>query len=342
MLGFSGFAEPTEGPQTVDVNPVRRLLLVACSLVALQAAAETVMLRRVGNPAVVTFEYITQDELTILVKRVDGDAVLTYKWEELDQEWIKQNNPQLWAERKQLLEMANPEKAAKPAKDEDPFAQEATATDSRSLLRNLQFALQDGLRGLPLNATPVDVICAEFSLEENLFWLGFEELKTASRSRPAAVASEPAAVTAEESKDANPKSKTKGRGPAKSKVRTPESIAAEATARRDYENNAKPYTPLGYLRILAEGGTKAKPIWMMLRRSAADRESIKANLARFAALAGELAEKPEGKASKSELLVLKKALENCAESVGKVTRDTAAVEARLATDCRGLLSLVQR
>jgi hypothetical protein len=94
--------------------------------------------------------------------------------------------------------------------------------------------------------------------------------------------------------------------------------------------------------MLAEGGTKGKPIWMMLRRTTADREAIKKIFEKYAQLAGDLAEKPEAKASKSELLVLKKALENGAESIGKVTRDNAAVEARLQTDCRALLSLAIR
>ena len=53
-------------------------------------------------------------------------------------------------------------------------------------------------------------------------------------------------------------------------------------------------------------------------------------------------EKPEAKASKAELLVLKKALENCSDSIGRVSRDNTAVEARLQSDCRALLTLVAR
>ena len=55
-----------------------------------------------------------------------------------------------------------------------------------------------------------------------------------------------------------------------------------------------------------------------------------------------LAEKPEAKASKTDLLVLKKALENCAESIGRVNREFIAVEARLQSDCRTVLTLVLR
>lgn len=338
------------------MNPVRRLFLGALALIALQVSAETVMLRRTGNPAVISFEYITQDELTILVKRVDGDAVFTFKWEDLDQDWIRQNNPRLWAERKQLLEMGDSKKAAKPATDDDPFAKEAEATDARSLIRNLNASLQVGLSGLPLNTNRVEAVCTEFALDENQFWLAFQELKNASRPRGTAAAKEAAEPMAEEmkepkeskeAKETNPKAKAKGKNGAKPKVRpaesrSPESLAAEAAAKRDLEQDTKPYTALGYLRLLAEGGPKAKPIWVMLRRSAADRDTIQAALAKHAALAGELAEKSELKPAKTELLGLKKALESCQDSIGKVNRDSTTMEPRLANDCRGLLTLLQR
>ena len=48
------------------------------------------------------------------------------------------------------------------------------------------------------------------------------------------------------------------------------------------------------------------------------------------------------RSSKAELLVLKKALENCSDSIGRVSRDNTAVEARLQSDCRALLTLVAR
>ncbi len=40
--------------------------------------------------------------------------------------------------------------------------------------------------------------------------------------------------------------------------------------------------------------------------------------------------------------MLKKALENCADSLSRVTREYNAVEARLQTDCRTVLSLALR
>lgn len=322
------------------MHPVRRLLLAALALgVAPAAFAETVQLRRNGNATVIAFEYITQDETTIMVKRLDADVVLTYRWEDLDAEWIKRNNPKLWAERELMLNQDKPEAKMSSKESEDPFAQQAVATDGKSLVRNLLVSLQDGLKGMSLSANRIDVVCNEFQIDEGQFWLGFDDLKRASLLSGKA---EPSA-RAEASTDEGPASKTKTKGKtATKKVRSPESLAAEAAARKDFAEEARPYNALGYLRMLAEGGTKGKPVWMMLRRSTADRESIKTLLTLYARQAEELAEKPEAKAGKAELLVLKKALENCAESIGRVTREYNAVEARLQADCRTVLGLALR
>ena len=323
-----------------SVHPVRRLLLAALTLSLLPAFAETVQLRRNGNATVIAFEYITQDETTIMVKRLDADIVLTYRWEDLDADWIKRNNPKVWAERELMLDQEKPEKKMGSKEIEDPFAQQMVATDGKSLVKNLLISLQDGLKGMSLTANRVDVVCNEFQLDENLFWLGFEDLKRASLLSGKA---EPA-TRAEISDDESPstKAKTKGKTATKAKVRTSESLAAEAAARKDFEAETRPYNALGYLRMLTEGGTKGKPVWMMLRRSTADREAMKTMLTQYAAQAEALAEKPEGKATKGELLVLKKALDNCAESIGRVTREYNAVEARLQTDCRTVLALALR
>ena len=323
-----------------SVHPVRRLLLAALTLSLLPAFAETVQLRRNGNATVIAFEYITQDETTIMVKRLDADIVLTYRWEDLDADWIKRNNPKVWAERELMLDQEKPEKKMASKEVEDPFAQQMVATDGKSLVKNLLVSLQDGLKGMSLTANRVDVVCNEFQLDENLFWLGFEDLKRASLLSGKA---EPA-TRAEISDDESPstKAKTKGKTATKAKVRTSESLAAEAAAKKDFAEETRPYNALGYLRMLAEGGTKGKPAWMMLRRSTADREAMKAMLTQYATQAEALAEKPEGKATKGELLVLKKALDNCAESIGRVTREYNAVEARLQTDCRTVLALALR
>lgn len=327
-------------PRLPSVHPVRRFLFAALSLGAvLPALAETVQLRRNGNATVIAFEYITQDETTIMVKRLDADVVLTYRWEDLDTDWIKRNNPKLWAERELLLDQDKPEKKMATKENEDPFAQQAVATDGKSLVKNLLVSLQDGLKGMSLSANRVDIVCNEFQLDENLFWLGFEDLKRASQLSGKIESSARTEISADDS----PSSKTKTKGKtATKKVRSAESIAAEAAARKDFAEEARAYNALGYLRMLAEGGTKGKPVWMMLRRSTADREAIKAMLTQYAAQAEALAEKPEAKASKADLSVLKKALENCAESVGRVTREYNAVEARLQSDCRTVLNLALR
>ncbi len=329
-------------PKFLGVLPYRRFLLAAFTLGILPAFAETVQLRRTGNPTVIAFEYITQDETTIMVKRLDADTVLTYRWEELDQDWIKRNNPKLWAERELMLEEGKPSKKMGAKDSEDPFAQPAVATDAKSLVKNLVVSLQEGLKGMSLSANRAEVVCNEFQLEENLFWLGFDDLKRASLLSGKAESAVRAEVAADDPQTGSNKTKAKGKTVTKTKVRSPESLAAEASARKDFEADARPYTALGYLRMLSEGGTKGKPIWMMLRRSAADRETMKTTLLQYAAQAEALAEKPEGKATKTELLVLKKALENCAESISRVTREHTAVEARLQSDCRTVLSLALR
>ena len=320
----------------------RRFLLAALALGVAPAFAETVQLRRPGNATVIAFEYITQDETTIMVKRLDADTVLTYRWEDLDQDWIKRNNPKLWAERELLLAEDKPTKKMAAKETEDPFAQPTVATDAKSLVKNLLLSMQDGLKGMSLSANRPEVVCNEFQLEENLFWLGFDDLKRASLLSGKPDSAPRAEAPADETQAGSNKTKVKGKTVTRPKARTPESLAAEAAAKKDFESDARPYNALGYLRTLAEGGTKGKPIWMMLRRSAADREAMKTMMLQYAAQAEALAEKPEGKASKTDLLVLKKALENCAESIGRVTREYIAVEARLQSDCRTVLTLVLR
>jgi hypothetical protein len=324
------------------VQLVRRLLIASLALTALPAFAETVQLRRPGNATIITFEYITQDETAIMVKRLDSDAVLNYKWDDLDLDWIKKNNPKVWAEREQLLAETKAEKKmSKKEAEVDPFAQETAATDTKSLVKKLLISLQDGLKGMSLDANRIEAVCNEFQLDENLFWLGFEDLKRASQLSGKLEATARPQVAVEDNTDA--KTKVKGKTVTMAKVRkSAEAAAAEAMARRDFAEGNLPYNTLGYLRNLAEGGTKGKPIWMMLRRSTADREAMKAILMKYAAQAVDLADKPEAKASKGELMILKSALENCAESIGKVSRENLAVEARLQTDCRTLLTLVLR
>ena len=332
-------------PTIPTVHPVRHLFIAALALTALPAFAETVQLRRSGNATIITFEYITQDETAIMVKRLDSDAVLNYKWEDLDLDWIKKNNLKVWAEREQLLAEAKAEKKmTKKEAEADPFAQEATATDTKSFLGILAISLQDGLKGMNLNQNKIEAVCTEFQLEESQFWAGYDDLKRASKvggKNDPIPKAEPVAEEPKEKagKPLTPKAKAAA---AKSKARSAENQSAEAAAKKDFEADVRPFNTFGYLRMLEAGGTRGKPVWMMLRRSTADREAMKKIFDKYAKMAGDLADKPEAKASKGELIVLKKALENCSESIAKVTRENNAVEARLQSDCRVLLTLMQR
>ena len=322
-----------------------RLLLAALALSALPALAETVQLRRPGNATIITFEYITQDDTAIMVKRLDSDAVLNYKWEDLDLDWIKKNNPKVWAEREQLLADAKAEKKmTKKEAEADPFAQEATATDTKSFIAILTISLQDGLKGMNPAQNRIEAVCNEFQLDEPQFWVGYEDLKRASKlvNKNEPLPKAEAAVEEPKEKPGKPLSPKAKAAAAKAKARSADSIAAEAAAKKDFESDARPFNAFGYLCMLAEGGTKGKPVWMMLRRATADREAMKKTFEKYAKMAGELADKPEAKASKAELLVIKKALENCAESIGRVSRDSVAVEARLQSDCRAVLTQVLR
>lgn len=327
------------------MHPARRFLIAALALTAVPAFAETVQLRRAGNATTITFEYITQDDTAIMVKRLDSDAVLNYKWEDLDLDWIKKNNPKVWAEREQLLADAKAEKKmTKKEAEADPFAQEMAATDPASLVKNLTIALQDGLKGIPIATNKIDAVCNEFQLDETQFWAGYESLKAASKlngkNDPAPAKADPATEPQPKEKPGKPLSPKAKAAAAKAKNRPEANVTAEANAVKDFEADVRPFSALGYLRLLAEGGTKGKPVWMMLRRAPADREAIKKTLEKYSKNAAELAEKPESKNSKSELLAIKHAIDNCSESIAKVTRETSAVEARLQTDCRTLLNLV--
>jgi hypothetical protein len=55
-------------------------------------------------------------------------------------------------------------------------------------------------------------------------------------------------------------------------------------------------------------------------------------------MAAELAEKPDARSSRNENLALKKHLQNAAEAIEKVNRETMVMELRLTNDCQTLLS----
>ncbi|MEY3828397.1 MAG: hypothetical protein RL636_98 [Verrucomicrobiota bacterium] len=331
------------------MKPLTLLLLLAATVLT----AEPVQLRKNGN--IVTFEYITQDEDTITVQVPGKDSVLTYKWDDLDQEWTKKNSPKVWAERELLLKPSKDEAMEKKKREqepeEDPFAKEATPTDTKSLLRNLSVSMLDGLKGVQI--TNVEYILKEGEIEEATFWKTFGELKAASKA--AAEAKEKAEAPDKDMSDKSDKpevkktekvkpttSKTKNNNnnnnTAKTTQRPDQFKTLEENAKKDYEAEKKSFSALGYFRLLAEGGVKAKATWAMLRRAPDDRKAMITMLRKYETMAGELAEKPDAKASRNENLALKKQLQNAAESIEKVNRETLVMELRLSNDCQALLS----
>lgn len=335
------------------VKPLTLLLLLAATVLS----AEPVQLRKSGN--IVTFEYVTQDEDTITVQVPGKDSVLTYKWDDLDQEWTKKNSPKVWAERELLLKPAKEEAMEKKKKaqepEEDPFAKEATPTDTKSLLRNLSVSMLDGLKGVKI--TNVEFILKEGEIEEATFWKTFGELKAASKPAPEAkekaemadkadkadkeMAEKPEAKKTDKSKTTSQKSKNNtanNNNTPKTTQRPEQYKTLEENAKKDFESEKKNFAALGYFRLLAEGGVKAKATWAMLRRAPDDRQAIITMLRKYEAMAGELAEKPDAKASRNDNLALKKHLQNAAESIEKVNRETLTMELRLSNDCQTLLS----
>ena len=240
--------------------------------------------------------------------------------------------------------------------EEDPFAKEATATDTKSLLRNLSVSMLDGLKGVKI--TSVEYILKEGEIEEATFWKTFGELKAASKPAPDAKEKteaadkadkadkemadkpeKPEAKKTDKSKTNAQKSKSGATNNTPKTTQRPEQFKTlEENAKKDFEADKKSFAAIGYFRLLAEGGVKAKATWAMLRRAPDDRQAMVTMLRKYEAMAGELAEKPDAKASRNENLALKKQLQNAAESIEKVNRETLIMDLRLSNDCQAILS----
>lgn len=320
------------------------LLLPALCLPAL-LSAESVLLRKTGNPAVVTFEYITQDEETIMVRLPGRDGVLVYRWSELDQDHAKANNPKIWEERALLLKPATEEsmKTDKKPAEEDPFAAAAKPNAPQDLSKNLLSDLSTGLKGL--SPTLVPAAAREGGIDELVFWRSYDELRKLS-NRPNFVESEPAkaADDGEEQavKTASKNSpKTKTAQAARSVAQAAEIQARTAKAAADYANNVRPFTGTGYLKMLADG-SKARTAWALLRRATEDRRSVVAALRRQDASAAELYERLQDKTARGDIAVFRKAVTTLADSLEKVTRDSTTMESSLTGDAQAVLSKLPR
>lgn len=323
------------------------LLLLAAALVR----AETIQLRKNGN--VVSFEYITQDEDTITVQLPGKDTVLTYKWEDLDQDWIRKNQPKVWAERQLLIKPEEaPDKKMEKEKEaeSDPFAKELPPPDLKTLVKNLASAMTDGLKGIPMAS--VEPLCKEADIDETAFWKAYDDLKKAGRVAGAAKAADAAAKTeaveTEKPEKEVPKrtatKSTAGKAGAANRAkeaqasaqRSAENKAREEAVKKDLENDVRAFTGLGYLRMLTENGPRARLTWAILRRAMEDRRTLVASLRKYEAQAGQIAEKADIK-DKGEALALKKTIANAADSLEKVTRESTAMDGRLQGDCQSLL-----
>ena len=330
------------------MRPLLALLLLAAAL----APAETIQLRKNGN--VVSFEYITQDEETITVQLPGKDTVLTYKWEDLDQDWVKKNQPKVWAERQLLIKPEEaPDKKMEKEKEaeSDPFAKELPPADLKTLVKNLASAMTDGLKGIPMAS--IEPLCKEADIDESAFWRAYDDLKKAGRVAGAAKPAEGAAKaeapaemekpekeapkrTATKSPAGKSGAGTRARETQVSAQRSAENKAREEAVKKDLENDVRAFNGLGYFRMLTENGPRARLTWAMLRRAAEDRRILVASLRKYEAQAGQIAEKADIK-DKGEALSLKKTIANAADSLEKVTRESTTMEGRLQSDCQSLL-----
>lgn len=320
------------------------LLLTALCLPGF-LSAETVLLRKAGNPAVVTFEYITQDEETIMVRLPGRDGVLVYRWSELDQDHAKANNPRIWEERALLLKPAPEEsmKKDKKASEEDPFAAAAKPNTPQDLSKNLLTELSVGLKGIPV--TSVAMAARETNLDELAFWRGYDDLRKLSNRPNAADADVPKASDEVEEPAAKSASKSSAKAKSAQSMRSlaqaAELQARAAKARADLENDVRPFTGTGYLKMLADGG-KSRMAWALLRRATEDRRSIVATLRRQDASATELSERLQDKTARVEIAVFRKAVTTLADSLEKVTRDSNTMESNLTGEAQAVLSKLTR
>lgn len=329
--------------------------LLALLLLAAAARADLIQLRKNGN--VVAFEYITQDEDTITVQLPGKDTVLTYKWEDLDQDWVKKNQPKVWAERQLLIKPDEaPDKKMEKDKEaeSDPFAKELPPADLKTLTKNLAAAMQDGLKGIPVGS--IEALCKDADIDETAFWKAYEDLKKAGKvagaAKPAEVADKteakdmekPEKEPAKEKKPAANNKNTGNKNAAANRAkdaqqnaqRSAENKAREEAVKKDLENDVRAFTGIGYLRMLTENGPRARLTWAILRRAPEDRRTLVAALRKYETQAGQIAEKADLK-DKGEALALKKTIGNAADSLEKVTRESTAMDGRLQGDCQSLL-----
>jgi len=349
---FKGIGGFTAAACTPILSGMRRLLCLTALLAACPLGAEPVVLRKTGNPAVVTFEYITQDEESITVRLPGRDTVLVYRWEELDQEHAQASNPRVWEERKLLLQST--EEASMKKKDaaanDDPFAVAARPNSPQDLSRNLAGELAEGLKGISVNSAAF--LCQEANIDTLVFWRTYDELRKLS-GRPAGPDMEATKPSDDDPDPANAKStpgnpqagKASKAAKTKTAPRSPaqqaEIAAHTAKARADFENDVRPFSGAGYVKMLADTN-KARFAWTVLRRASEDRRQIVAALRRQDAAAAELSERTADKAAKSEISVFRKSVATLADSLEKVTREATTMESGLINEAQAVVARLPR
>jgi hypothetical protein len=306
-----------------------RLPAVILLLVASLADAATVRLRSKANGNIIEAEVIEVTIEKVSFRLAGGERLYSADWESLDADWIRRNSPSLWAERELLLKPAEDQpKEKKPDPDADPFAKESPPADTKEILRNLAAVLEDRLRGPEPGR--IENFCRETGIDEAAFWKAFEEMRRASGTLEPSKEVEKAAPSRSSQKD---RDKDFGRD-----RRDPSLRDKEESLRRSSEKGSGTLSASAYLKAVAEGGSKGRIAWQMLRHNADDRKAILDRLQKYERQAADLSQRAESTDIKRDALVLRKQLADLITSLGRVNKENPTQEERFRTDCVGLLS----
>ena len=112
----------------------------------------------------------------------------------------------------------------------------------------------------------------------------------------------------------------------------------EESLRRASEKGSGTLSASAYLKAVAEGGSKGRIAWQMLRHNADDRKAILDRLQKYERQAADLSQRAESTDIKRDALVLRKQLADLITSLGRVNKENPTQEERFRTDCVGLLS----
>ena len=120
--------------------------------------------------------------------------------------------------------------------------------------------------------------------------------------------------------------------------RDPSLRAKEESLRWSSEKGSGTLSASAYLKAVAEGGSKGRIAWQMLRHNADDRKAILDRLQKYERQAADLSQRAESTDIKRDALVLRKQLADLVTSLGRVNKENPTQEERFRTDCVGLLT----